>query len=261
MAFAQIQGLGTHYEITGRGEPLVLVHGLGSSARDWELQIPFFARNFQVVAYDVRGHGRSDKPPGPYGIPLFAQDLAGLINALDIGAAHIVGISLGGMIGFQLAVDSPELVRSLVVVNSLPEMVVRTPQQWVQVVRRLLVVRFFGMRKMGEVLARSLFPEAGQEEARSALIERWAENDPRAYRETGRAIVGWSISDRLEEIACPVLVITADQDYTPVEAKAVYAKKLRMGKLIVIEHSRHATPVDQPEAFNDAVMAFLQEQG
>ena len=260
MAVQRVRDLTTYYEIAGQGEPLVFIHGLGSSARDWELQIVFFSRHYQVIAYDVRGLGQSDKPPGPYSIRLFSRDLAGLLEALGIGPAHIVGISLGGMIGLQLAVDAPELLKSLVVVNSMPEMTIRTWKQRIQVVQRFLIVQLFGVRKMGEVLARRLFPKPEQAEARATLVERWAENDPRAYRATGRAIVGWSVIDRLEEITCPVLVVTADQDYTPVEAKASYVKRLPRGKLVVIDDSRHATPVDQPEAFNKAVLAFLQEQ-
>ena len=64
------------YEITGKGEPIVFIHGLGSSGRDWEYQIDYFSDHYQVIVLDVRGHGNSDKPPGPYSIPLFARDLS-----------------------------------------------------------------------------------------------------------------------------------------------------------------------------------------
>ncbi|NJN45685.1 MAG: alpha/beta fold hydrolase, partial [Candidatus Competibacteraceae bacterium] len=109
-----------YYEITGQGHPLLFIHGLGSCTEDWEQQVAFFAQRFLVITFDVRGHGRSDKPPDPYSIPLFARDTVGLLDVLGIASAHVVGLSLGGMIAFQLAVDVPRRVDSLVIVNSGP---------------------------------------------------------------------------------------------------------------------------------------------
>lgn len=122
-----------YYEVTGQGNPIVFIHGLGSSIRDWEYQVEYFSRRFQVIAFDIRGHGKSEKPAGPYSIPLFAGDTAELIKALDIAPAHVVGISLGGMIALQLAANEPELVRSLVVVNSGSEMVARSLKERLEV--------------------------------------------------------------------------------------------------------------------------------
>ena len=136
MARWRVGDVALYYERVGQGEPLVLVHGLGSSSRDWAYQVPFFAQNYEVVVCDVRGHGQSGKPPGPYSMPLFARDLAGLIEGLGVGPSQVVGVSMGGMIGLQLAVDRPELVRSLVVVNSVPDMVVRTWRQRLEVWHR-----------------------------------------------------------------------------------------------------------------------------
>jgi len=92
------------------------------------------------------------------------------------------------------------------------------------------------------------------------LIERWAENDKRAYLASFRAIMGWSVVERLGEIGCPVLVVAADQDYTPVAFKEAYAANLPHAELAVISDSRHLTPVDRPEQFNEALLAFLSKQ-
>lgn len=258
MAHLRVGDVTLYYERVGKGEPLLFIHGLGSSGLDWEYQVPFFARDYEVIVCDVRGHGRSDKPPGPYSIPLFARDVAGLIEALDLVPAHVVGISMGGMIGLQLAVGRPELVRSLVVVNSVPDMVVRTWRQRLAVWQRLLVAPLLGMERVADMLSQRLFPAEEQAELRELCRKRWAENDPRAYREATKAIVGWTVSEHLGSIACPVLVVSADQDYSPVETKAAYVAKIAQGELVVIEDSRHGTPVDQPEAFNQAVAAFLR---
>jgi pimeloyl-ACP methyl ester carboxylesterase len=217
--------------------------------------------NYQVVVYDVRGHGQSDKPSGPYRMALFAQDAIALIKALEIAPVHVIGISMGGMIGLQLAVDAPELVRSLVVVNSGPEMVVKSMEDRFQVFQRDLIVRVMGMRKMAEVLGQRLFPKPEQGDIRKIFIERWTENDPRAYRESFKAIVGWTVVDQLGVIRCPVLVVAAEEDYTPVESKAAYLKLLPQGEMVVIEDSRHATPVEKPEVFNRVIIEFLDQHG
>lgn len=255
-----VNGIELYYQVNGQGDPIVFIHGLGSSGRDWEFQTNHFGNNYQVVVFDVRGHGQSEKPPGPYSIPLFAQDTASLIRKLGIAPAHVVGISMGGMIAFQLALDAPELVRSLVIVNSWPEMVVRTWQERLQIWQRALIVQLLGMRKMGEVLGGRLFPKEEQAAIREIFVERWAENDKRAYQKSMGALVGWSVSERIEQIACPVLVVAADQDYTPVESKAAYARRMPNTELVVIEDSRHATPAEHPLEFNRVLGVFLEKQ-
>jgi len=246
-----------YYESTGQGQPLLFIHGLGSSTRDWEPQVPVFAARYRVVTFDVRGHGQSDKPPGPYSVPLFAADTATLIRALDIAPAHVAGISMGGMIAFQLAVDAPELIRSLVIVNAGPEFVVRTIKERLQLLQRLLVVRLLGMRKMGEVLSKRLFLKPEQEELRQTFVERWAENDKRAYRDAMRALVGWSVAEHLGTIDVPTLVIASDEDYTPVALKEAYVAQMPQAELVVIEDARHAVTAERPAQFNQALLAFL----
>ncbi len=252
-----VHDIDLYYETAGQGPPILFIHGLGSSSRDWEPQIAIFSKTHRTVTFDVRGHGQSDKPPGPYSVPLFAADTAALIQALDIAPAHVVGISMGGMIAFQLAVSAPELVKSLVIVNSGPELVLRTWKERLNGLQRLLVVRLLGMRKMGQVLGKRLFPKPEQEELRRMFVERWAENDQRAYYDAMRGLVGWSVADRLGDIQHPTLVIAADEDYTPVSLKRDYVARMPRAELVVIEDSRHATPVERPEQFNQALMAFL----
>ena len=107
----QTGNISTYYEVKGEGEALVFVHGLGSSSQDWFLQTDFFAEKFKTLSYDVRGHGQTKKAKGPYSVPLFAKDLAELLDKLGIKKAHIIGLSMGGWIAFQFAVDYPERVK------------------------------------------------------------------------------------------------------------------------------------------------------
>lgn len=255
----RVNDINLYYEVNGDGQSLLFIHGLGSSTRDWELQVQEFSKTFQVITWDLRGHGQSDKPAGPYSLPMFAADAAGLLQSLNIKSAHVVGLSLGGGVAFQLAIDHPELVRTMVIVNSAPELVVRTLQDRIAIWQRFAIVRLLGMRKMGQVLSRRLFPKEEQMSLRTTFVERWAENDPRAYQEAMRAMVGWSVTDKLGSIKCPTLVISADQDYTPVAVKERYTKLMPNAELVIISDAHHATPVEQPEKFNAVLMDFLMK--
>lgn len=259
MPTLHVNGIDLYYETVGKGQPVLFIHGLGSSSRDWEMQVFDFSKQYQVITFDLRGHGQSEKPRGPYTMSLFAADTAELINSLGVAPIHVVGISLGGMIAFQLAVDHPELIKSLVIVNSGPEVVVRTMKDRWNVFMRFATVRLLGMRKMGEVLSKRLFPKDAQAEIQKLFVERWAENDARAYSDTLRAIVGWNVTDRIHKINLPTLVVAADGDYTPVSVKEAVVQKMPQAKLVVIQDSRHATPVDSPEKFNEVVISFLSE--
>lgn len=257
MPTVHTNGIDMYYESVGAGPPLLLLHGLGSCTEDWELQIPAFARHFRVITADMRGHGRSDKPPGPTSVPQMAADVLGLLDALEIEAAHIVGLSMGGMVAFQLAVDRPERVHSLVIVNSGPALVPRTAGEWLRVQQRLALARLFPPARSGRFISQRLFPKPEQEEMRQQLVERWARNDQRAYLASMRALVGWSVLDRVGAIRQPVLIISGDRDYTPVESKRNYMARLQNARLVVIEDSGHATPIDQSERFNACVLDFL----
>lgn len=260
MGKKRVGDIDLYYEMEGVGETVLLIHGLGSSSRDWEPQRSYFAANYQVISMDIRGHGRSHKPPGPYTVAQFAADTAALLSALEITAAHVVGISMGGMIAFQLAVTYPELVKSLVIVNSGPELVVRSFKERLQVWQRFLIVQLLGMQKMGEVLSERLLPRPEHAPIRAEFVARWAENDPRAYRAAMRALIGWSVSDRLRDITCPTLFIASDSDYTPVATKEKCAKMMPQAELVVIEDARHAVTIERPQQFNAVLADFLQKQ-
>ncbi len=246
-----------YYEIHGQGDPLLLIHGLGSSSQDWEMQLPQFSTHFQVINIDLRGHGLSGKPPGPYSIPLFAEDTIQLIRALELSSTHILGISLGGMVAFQLALDCPDLVRSLVIVNSVPELIAHNMNDWISYWKRLLITRVFGMEKMGQVLAERFFTEPEQEGIREIFVRRWAANHKPSYLASLKAAFGWSVLGRLEEIQVPTLVIGADGDYFSNAEKEGYTQLMPNAELVIVENSRHALPAEKPDAFNEIVEEFL----
>jgi len=259
MPTVQSNGVVLSYAMEGAGEPLLLLHGLGSCREDWLMQVPAFATRYCVITADMRGHGRSGKPPGPYSVPMMAADVIGLLDALGVAAAHLVGLSMGGMIGLQLALDYPQRVRRLVVVNSGPSLVPRTLAERAQVARRLALARLAGPARTGRFLSKRLFPKPQQAPLRDLMIARWAENDRAAYLAAMRALIGWSVLDRIGTLNCPTLIISGDRDYLPLAAKREYTARIPGARLVIIEDSGHATPIDQAERFNAAVLAFLAE--
>jgi len=250
-------GIEIYYEEYGCGKPLLLIHGLGSSCRDWELQLPAFQEGFRVIALDLRGHGRSGKPPGSYSMDQFAGDAAHLLKALDAFPSHVLGISLGGMVAFQLALDYPSLVDRLVIVNSVPELMPRNLTDRLGYWQRLLIIRFMGMEKMGQVLAERFFTRPEQEPLREIFIRRWSENYKPSYRASLKAAYGWSVRDRLGEIEAPTLVVGAEGDYFPTAEKQTYTALIPNAALAVVPDSRHALPAEKPAEFNQLVLDFF----
>jgi len=114
MPTVKVNDVNLYYEVSGQGAPLILIMGLRRNVSWWYQQIPDLSQHFRVIAFDNRGAGRSDKPVMEYSISLFADDTAGLMNALGIKTAHILGISMGGYIAQELAIRHPEMVRSLI---------------------------------------------------------------------------------------------------------------------------------------------------
>ncbi|MCB0254843.1 MAG: alpha/beta fold hydrolase [Anaerolineae bacterium] len=257
---SQFDTIDLAYAEAGAGEPLVFIHGLGGSRADWELQVPSLAPPYRVITPDLRGHGLSPKPAGPYRIELFAADVAMLLRRIVARPAHVVGLSLGGAVAQQLALDAPDLVRSLVLVNTAARFMSAGWRKRLMGVRRFAATYLGGMQAVAEDVAQQLFPRLEQAALRSEAVQRLTANDPRTYRDSLMAVARFDSTDRLSSIACPTLVISGDQDYAvPMAAKRHLAEQIPNSKLVVIPHSGHATPADQPEAFNEALLTFLRE--
>jgi 3-oxoadipate enol-lactonase len=252
-----VDNTGIYYEVTGQGEPLVFIHGLASNSRSWKKQVPFFSQHYRVITYDIRGHGRSDKHIESYSIELFAADTRELLRTLGIGSAHVVGFSMGGMVAFQLAVDAPELVRSLVAVNCCPEGSMRTFNNGVECVKHMVGLQINGIRHRGKNNSGKPLPAFGEARPHQSVIQRMAVTNKLAYANAFGALVKWSVADRLDTIKCPTLMITSDEDFVPVSIKEGYASKIPCAELVVINNSRHGTPRESTEEFNAVLLEFV----
>lgn len=257
MPYVSVDGTRLYYDERGEGIPLLFIHGLGSSGRDWAEQARRFAESYRVLRLDLRGHGRSQRPAGPYHISQFARDVAVFLRKREAAPAHIVGLSMGGMIALELGASAPDLVRSLVVVNSVADMRLHSWRDlWFYVSRRL-AVQVLGMRRVGQLLAQKLFVKPEQEELRRKFRRRWAQNDREAYLWSVDAIRRWSVEDRLGRIRAETLVVAADEDYTPIATKNRLVAQISNAEIAVIEDTRHALPVEKPGAFETLVSDFL----
>jgi 3-oxoadipate enol-lactonase len=257
MPEAFVNGITLHYTDDGEGDVVLLIHGLGSSSADWELQLPVLTSRYRVIAVDLRGHGESSKPAGPYSLAMFAGDAAALIEALAIGPCHVVGLSLGGMTALELAATRPELVKSGVVVNSGPDFIPRTLKERAMVWQRLTLARTVGLSKLGRIVADRTLPDEDQAELRERVAAVLADNDKAAYVASMKAIVGWSVVDRLGQITSPMLIVASELDYTPVASKQPIVDSALDASLVVVSGARHLLPVEKPDEFNEILTTFL----
>ena len=244
------------YEVAGAGVPVLLLHGAGGSRGAWSLQVPALSKRYQVVSVDLRGHGESSVTPAPCSMTALAADLAGLQKALSLGPCHVVGHSLGGMVGLQLALDFPQGVKSLAVVNSTA----LGQGLWVRSFLVRSFIRLAGMPAFARANAKLHLPEPGQLALRQRFIETMGACPAAGYLAAQSAIDGFDVRARLGEIGCPVLVVHSDQDVIPLEDKSLIAGTVARGQLETIEHSRHIVVWDQPERLNAVLLSFLDGQ-
>lgn len=256
MGVVRVEGARLYYRAAGAGPALVLLHGLGSSSADWEFQLPVFARRFQVVAPDFRGHGASDRSGG-YGVERFAADTWALLGDLGIRDFDLVGYSMGGAVAMQMALERPAAVRRLVLSNTLPSFRTDTlAKRWL-LWSRLLLMSWLGPRRLAEVMMRRLYPKPEQARLREKLAKRNARNDKSVYLDTIRALTRWSVRERLSELRMPVLMLAAQFDYFLRHEAEAFAAALPDARVRFFPGTRHGLPLEVPEDWNRAVLDFL----
>ena len=258
-----IDGLRLHWEEFGpeevTGLPVVLLHGLGSSCEDWQLQVPVLGRRHRILAPDLPGHGRSEGFRGWPRMETYAGVVRRLLEQADASPAHLVGLSLGGAIALQLALDSPRHVASVVAVNTLARFLPRATAVG-RGFARLGFALSGRMDAVAEWVAAELFPEPEQAELRQVATARLAANQRSAYLQALAAAVRFNVRRRLGAIDCPALIVAGEIDpLIPLERQREIAKEMDGARLAIVPGSRHATPIDSAETFNQIVLAFLEE--
>ncbi len=253
-------GIELEYLDRGEGDVILLLHGLGSTKADWDFQVEEFSKEYRILAPDLRGHGNSSKPSerSDYGISQCAEDMQLLLKELKIKQCIVVGFSMGGAIAFEMAVDFPELISRMVIVNTAPDFNDLGEMGEEMVRERTKSLKTSGMEPLARQISEGMFPKDEQKELRNAFFERARKNPVDAYYNSFITLMEWGIGDKIKKIKIPVLVIASDLDYTPVSLKESYAGKMTDAKVVVIENSRHGVTMDQPEQFNEALLKFFR---
>jgi 3-oxoadipate enol-lactonase len=254
-----INHLRIHFEESGSGDALLFLHGLGSCGQDWLLQTPVFCPRFCVIAPDLHGHGQTDKPRWRVSIAQMTADVACLLDSLGITRTHVVGLSMGGCVAQQLALDDPARVRSLTLVNTFARFDVGELSNAIPLAFRMGILGVLGLPTQARFVAARMFPKPEQAQLRTLAAERIASNDMVTYIRLLLAIGAFNVTCRLSEITCPTLVVAGDRDTTvPLRAKQFLAAHIPGARFELVADSGHATPIDQPDVFNGLVMGFVQ---
>ena len=251
MTRARINGIDIDYEVGGQGPPVLLSHGYSATGHMWAPQRPALEPRWRLITWDMRGHGETESPadPGAYSEKSTVEDMRALLAHLGAARAVVGGLSLGGYMSLAFHMRYPEMVRALVICDSGPGYRSDTARaQWNERARaRALDLEARGLAVL----------EAGSPEMREAMARH---RSAQGLAHAARGMLAQEASgviDSLPGIRVPTLVIVGDRD-TPFLAPCEYmAKKIPGARLVTIPDAGHASNIDQPAAFNRALLEFL----
>ena len=252
-----------YYESHGQGEPLIMIRGLGSNADHWYAQLSDFSKHYRVITFDNRGIGRSGDPDGFFTIQDLAADTAGLMDALEIGSAHVLGVSLGGMIAQEMAIQYPGRVRGLIlaVTHCGGALQVRASADVTEKLRRLVVEGSMEAR----VKALEVFFAHATIKERPWVVQDYADVSMRypagveILQRQMDAVAGHDTCDRLQRIAAVTLVLTGVEDVLiPPANSNLLAERIPKAELLVVPGGGHQILIEQSQVCNQAIIAFLQ---
>jgi 3-oxoadipate enol-lactonase len=257
------QGLSLHYyDLNSGGAPIViLLHGLGATGDSWQLQLPALLESgYRILAPDMRGFGKSSYPEGPNSPRIMAEDVANFLNRLEVTSVYVVGISMGGTIALQFALEHPSMVDSLLLVNTFARLRPRKISYWLFYSIRFLLIQVLGIPYQARFVAKRLFPYPEQELLRETFYNQIIQANPAGYRSTIKSFVNFNVTDRLCEIQSPTLVVTGDEDtVVPPKTQKELADKIPNADQVVINNTGHAVIVEKPEEFNHVMLGFLHK--
>jgi 3-oxoadipate enol-lactonase len=252
-----------NYKLTGQaGAPVVMLsHSLASSMVMWDPQLASLESQFQVLRYDMRGHGDSDAPTGAYTLELLVEDAVALLDALDIDRVHFVGLSIGGMIGQGLALDHGDKLKSLILCDTSAIM----PDEAQPILQeRIAAARENGLTDQVEgTLERWFTPQylhANSPEV-EMIRQQIAATPLAGYIGCSEALRGLNYLERLSAITLPTLIMVGEEDPgTPVAASEVIHERIAESQLVILPSARHLSNIEQAEAFNESLIGFLLQQ-
>lgn len=253
-------GISINYDIRGKGDNLVLIHGMGDNLNMWYHQLPVFSMRYRVITYDIRGAGQTESPEGEYSVQVFAEDAYRLMKALEVENACFLGYSMGGRIALEVAVRHPEMVKAVICASS-PIMLGPPPSG--TPAQRPPMPDFTSegaMEAFAEMHATSAF-SPGFRDRNPDEFERYMRvklyNTPEGLGRLMGSLGGIGSPLGAAAIKCPVLLIAGEKDSLISVEQAVKARDSIPGSKLVTLPAGHAAAVECPDDFNAAVLEFL----
>jgi pimeloyl-ACP methyl ester carboxylesterase len=257
-----VNGLKLHYEAAGQGDTtLVCLHGISSNSRSWRHQLAGLAERYRVIAWDAPGYGRSDDPPGPFAMSYFADQLAGLLAALGLEKAVIVGLSMGGVVAQEFYRRHASKVSALVLADTNTGGGARPEQERnARLEARLKAIETLTPAEMARQRAPNLLSPSASPELVREVEAMISEIHPLGFRYAAIALDGADTREVLPNITVPALVLWGDQDtVTPLaEAQTLHAA-IPGAQLEIIPGAGHLSNLEQPATFNRLVTAFFNK--
>jgi pimeloyl-ACP methyl ester carboxylesterase len=262
MPLSKVGDVRLFYELDGKGDDLLLIHGVTGYLDGWKYVRQPLARHVHLILPDLRGHGRSDKPSIHYSVEMFVHDLLGLLDLLHIDQCIVAGHSLGGFIAQQMAVDAPERVRALILICTAPKVDVEAALAQVRLIQAL-----YGLSPEEAVRKKMEIEYVNPQKIRATpgMMEFLLADE--TQRQINQNSHGWAqgaaarfdVEERLGEVRAPTLIIQGAQDTTfPPRWGKYYREHIRNAVLRVIDGTSHSIQVEQPEALADAIIKFCK---
>jgi pimeloyl-ACP methyl ester carboxylesterase len=268
MAHAVVNGVRLYYEDVGQGVPMIFVHEFAGEAASWAPQMRFFARRYRAIAYNARGYPPSDVPedPAAYSQQQAADDIRGMLDALKIQKAHVVGLSMGGYATLHFGLTYPERALSLVVAGAgygsksdEREGFKRDSASIVEKFERE------GMAKVAEIYAmgptrvqfRDKDPQGWQE-----FHDLFAKQSAKGHALTMRGVQMqrpsvYELTDRMAKLEVPTLIMTGDEDEPCLDPGIHMKRTIPTSGLVILPKAGHTINLEEPDAFNRAVLDFV----
>ncbi|MFC2050743.1 alpha/beta fold hydrolase [Chloroflexota bacterium] len=265
MPTAKVGDMNIYYETQGDGEPILLIQGYGQYSGQWVTMIPPLSRDYRVIVFDNRGTGRSDKPDTPYTIKMMADDARGVLDAVGVESAHVFGVSMGGMIAQEFALNYPDKLRSLILGCTFcggAKAIVPTPEALAFLTNPEMAK--LPVEEQARVTAPWLWTQEFIDKHPEA-IEQYVDitskypTPPHGFACQAGAIMFHDTYERLPQIAAPTLVIVGDADrIIPAENSKILASRIPNAELVVLENAGHGFFVELAEETNGIVLDFLR---
>lgn len=242
---------------------LLFAHGLLWGTHLYDKQVEHFKANYRCIAFDFRGQGKSEVTKSGYDMDSLAEDAIALLDALEISKCHLVGLSMGGYVAQRVALKRPDLLHSLILLDTGAE--AENPEKKADYKKMLRAIHWLGIKRISKKVMPIMFGETFlNDKSRKQEYKTWLEhlrqnNKKGAMRATAGVIERDGVLSRLPEINLPTLIVVGDEDKpTPYEEAQKMHFAIKGSKLAVIKQAGHSTPVEQPERLNQVMSTFLK---